>query len=149
MRKLLIPGVFLASLTLAGCGSVERIPFVHRIDVQQGNVITQEQIDQLKPGMTTRQVRFTLGTPMIVDVFHQDRWDYVYYLKRGKGSETQSRKLVVFFKDNRLERFDSDPMPVETQADNLILGRNPKDTPKPPPGRTDSGNELPPPPTRQ
>ena len=143
----------LALAALAGCESVRGWApnFVqpYRPDVPQGNVITKEMVEQLRPGMSRDQVRFLLGTPMLASLFHQDRWDYVYYLKRGKGSETQSRKLVVYFKENRLDRFDADPMPIETQADNLILGRNPKDTPKPPPGRVDTGNELPPPPTRQ
>jgi outer membrane protein assembly factor BamE len=67
-------------------------------------------------------------------VFHQDRWDYVYLLKRGTGSEVQSRRLTVFFKDGRLDRFSTDDMPPEALADNLILGRNPKSLPKPPPG---------------
>ncbi len=105
----------------------------YRPDVQQGNVVTKEMVDQLNPGMTRDQVRFLLGTPALVSVFHQDRWDYVYLLKRGKGSEVQSRKLTVYFKDNRVERFDADEMPPETLADNLILGRKPKDLPKPPP----------------
>jgi outer membrane protein assembly factor BamE len=139
-------------VALAGCESLRSWtpPFMqpYRPDVQQGNVVTREMVDQLRPGMSRDQVRFLLGTPMLASVFHQDRWDYIYYLKRGKGSEMQSRKLVVYFKDSRLERFESDAMPIETMADNLILGRNPKDTPKPPPGRVDAGNELPPVPTR-
>jgi outer membrane protein assembly factor BamE len=89
--------------------------------------------DQLAAGMTRDQVRFLMGTPALVSVFHQDRWDYVYLLKRGKGSEVQSRRLTVHFKDNRVARFDADEMPPEALADNLILGRNPKALPKPPP----------------
>lgn len=105
----------------------------YRPDVQQGNVVTKEMVDQLAAGMTRDQVRFLLGTPALVSVFHQDRWDYVYLLKRGKGSEVQSRRLTVFFKDNRVERFESDEMPPEALADNLILGRKPKAVPKAPP----------------
>jgi outer membrane protein assembly factor BamE len=111
-------------------------------DVQQGNVVTQEMVDQLRPGMTREQVRFLLGTPLLVSVFHQDRWDYVYRLARGSG-EVQSRRLVVFFKDNRLERFESDPMPSEALADNLILGRQPKAAPKPPPKEPQAPISLP------
>lgn len=110
MRKLLIPGVFLASMMLAGCGSVDRIPFIHRIDVQQGNVITQEQIDQLKPGMSKRQVRFTLGTPMIADVFHQERWDYVYRMEPGKG-EIEQHRVTLYFADDALARIEGDFRP--------------------------------------
>ena len=109
----------------------------YRPDVQQGNVVTKEMVDQLAPGMSRDQVRFLLGTPALVSVFHQDRWDYVYLLKRGKGSELQSRRLTVFFKDNRVAHFESDEMPPEALADNLILGRNPKELPKPPPGAAD------------
>ncbi|HEU0202459.1 MAG TPA: outer membrane protein assembly factor BamE [Burkholderiaceae bacterium] len=105
----------------------------YRPDVQQGNVVTQEMAEQLRPGMTRDQVRFLLGTPLLVSVFHRDRWDYVYYLQRGKGDEKQQRRLTVFFKDERLERFVSDEMPPERLADNLILGRNPKAVPKAPP----------------
>ncbi len=109
----------------------------YRPDVQQGNVVTREMVDQLAPGMSRDQVRFLLGTPALVSVFHQDRWDYVYLLKRGKGSELQSRRLTVFFKDNRVAHFESDEMPPEALADNLILGRNPKELPKPPPSAAD------------
>ncbi|MEW5879069.1 MAG: outer membrane protein assembly factor BamE [Pseudomonadota bacterium] len=125
-----------AVLTLAGCESVRTWTptFLkpYRPDVQQGNVVTKEMVDQLRPGMSREQVRFLLGTPLLTSVFHQDRWDYVYRLARGSG-EVQERKLVVFFKDNRLERFESDEMPSEALADNLILGRTPKTAPKPPP----------------
>jgi len=148
--RILSAGLVLA--TLAGCESVRGWApnFIqpYRPDVPQGNVVTQEMVEQLRPGMSREQVRFLLGTPMLASMFHQDRWDYVYYLKRGKGAEMQSRKLVVYFKDNRLERFDADTMPPETQADNLILGRNPKDTPKTPPGKVDTGSAIPPAPTR-
>lgn len=127
---------------LVGCESVRQWtpPLLqpYRPDVQQGNVVTKEMVDQLASGMTRDQVRFLMGTPALVSVFHQDRWDYVYLLKRGKGSEVQSRRLTVFFKDNRVERFDSDDMPPEALADNLILGRNPKALPKPPPSSAEA-----------
>lgn len=126
-----------AALLLAGCDSMRgwTPTFIqpYRPDVQQGNVVTREMVEQLRPGMTRDQVRFLLGTPLVASLFHQDRWDYVYYLKRGKGTETQQRKLTVLFKDNRLESFTADEMPPETMADNLILGRKPKPLPKAPP----------------
>ena len=109
MRKLLIPGVFFATL-LSGCGSVDKLPFVHRIDVQQGNVITQENVDQLKPGMTKRQVRFTLGTPMIADTFHADRWDYVYRMEPGKG-EIEQKRVSLHFKNDTLVGIEGDYRP--------------------------------------
>ncbi|MFA7386517.1 MAG: outer membrane protein assembly factor BamE [Thiohalobacteraceae bacterium] len=111
MQKLLIPALLIASL-LGGCGSVERVPFIHRIDVQQGNVITQEMIDQLKPGMSKRQARFTLGSPMVADIFHQDRWDYVYRMTPGKG-ETERKRVTLFFQDDTLVRIEGDYRPSE------------------------------------
>ncbi|MBI5460722.1 MAG: outer membrane protein assembly factor BamE [Gammaproteobacteria bacterium] len=114
MRKLLIPGVFIATL-LNGCGSVDKLPFVHRIDVQQGNVITQENIDQLKPGMTKRQVRFTLGSPMIADTFHPDRWDYVYRMEPGKG-EIEQKRVSLRFKDDALIGIEGDYRPTPQPA---------------------------------
>lgn len=109
MQKLLIPGVLIASL-LTGCGSVDKLPFVHRIDVQQGNIVTQEMVDQLKPGMTKRQVQFTLGSPMIVDVFHQERWDYLYRMTPGKGAIEQKR-VTLHFKDDALVQIEGDYRP--------------------------------------
>ena len=109
MQKLLIPAVFIASL-LSACGSVEKLSFVHRIDVQQGNIVTQEMVDQLKPGMTRRQVEFTLGSPMIVDVFHQDRWDYLYRMQPGKGAVEQKR-VTLYFKNDALVQIAGDYRP--------------------------------------
>ena len=114
MQKLLIPGVLIATL-LSGCGSVEKLPFIHRIDVQQGNVINQEMIDQLKPGMTKRQVRFTLGSPMIVDAFHQDRWDYVYRMEPGKG-EIEQKRVSLYFRDDALTQIPGDYRPTPQPA---------------------------------
>ncbi len=110
MQKLLISGALIASLLLTGCGSVERLPFVHRIDIQQGNVITQEMVDQLKPGMSKRQVRFSLGTPMISDVFHADRWDYVYRMDPNKG-DIERQQVSLFFEDDVLVRIAGDYRP--------------------------------------
>ena len=118
---------FLATaLMVAACGSVTNyLPgFLtpYRPDVQQGNVITSDMVDQLRPGMTRDQVKFMLGTPLLTDGFHPDRWDYLYYLNPRTGAP-QRRNLVVYFKDNRLDHFTSDPMPPESMADNLILGK--------------------------
>lgn len=93
---LLVPLLLLVSL-VSGCSSVPRIVTEYRIDVQQGNVLTQEMVSQLRPGLSRDQVRFILGTPMLVDVFHADRWDYVYRLQKGKTGEVETRKLSTFF----------------------------------------------------
>lgn len=135
----------LGAASLTGCetarGLLPSFLQPYRPDVQQGNVVTKEMVEQLRPGMTTDQVRFLLGTPMANSVFHRDRWDYVYYLKRGKGSEVQNRRLTVFFKEGRLDRFESDEMPAETMADNLILGRDAKKMPKPASRPTNPGTD--------
>jgi outer membrane protein assembly factor BamE len=122
---------------LAGCGSMRSVlpPFLqpYRPDVQQGNVVTKEMVDQLRESMTRDQVRFLLGTPLLTSVFHTDRWDYIYYLKRGKGDEQQLRRVTVVFKNDRLASVHADEVPPEKMADNLILGRNPKAVPQAPP----------------
>ncbi|MCS6945080.1 MAG: outer membrane protein assembly factor BamE [Sutterellaceae bacterium] len=135
MHRLLL--LLLAAASLGGCEALRTWTpgFVqpYRPDVQQGNVVTQEMVEQLQQGMTRDQVRFLLGTPLLTSVFHRDRWDYVYYLQRGKGNERQLRRLTVYFENDRLQRVESDPMPPEKLADNLILGRRPKAVPQPPP----------------
>lgn len=78
-----------------------------RIDARQGNYVTQEMLSQLAPGMTREQVRFILGSPLLVDVFHADRWDYVYRLSAGYA-EPQQRAISVFFVDGKLSRVGGD-----------------------------------------
>jgi outer membrane protein assembly factor BamE len=138
MPRIAVASALAASLLLlAGCQSVANVmprylkPY--EPDVQQGNVVTKEMVDQLAPGMSREQVRFLLGTPMLTSIFHLERWDYVYRLQRGNSGEVQSRRMVVYFKDHRLDHFDADQMPPEAMADNLILGRSPKSEPTPPP----------------
>ena len=95
----------LVLLLITGCSSVPSV--LYRIDVQQGNVITQEMVDKLKLGMTRSQVRFVLGTALIDDVFHKDRWDYVYRLVQ-QGNLVEEYKLTVFFEDDKLARTEGD-----------------------------------------
>ena len=81
----------------------------YKIDVQQGNVLSQEAVAQLKPGQTRDQVRFILGTPLISDIFHQQRWDYVYRYQSGQTGKIEERKFIVFFNaEGRLERVGGD-----------------------------------------
>jgi outer membrane protein assembly factor BamE len=89
-------------LALGGCLSV------YKMDVQQGNVISQEMVDQLKPGMTRSQVRFVLGTPLVSDPFHPERWDYIYHFRRGAAPEAESRRLTVIFQNDTLARIVGD-----------------------------------------
>jgi outer membrane protein assembly factor BamE len=105
-----------ALLALAACKSVEvpKLPGVtpYRMVIQQGNFISQEMVEQLKPGMTKEQVRFVLGTPLVADIFHADRWDYVYYRELPNGKKEQ-RNLVVMFEGSKLTRVVGDLMPPE------------------------------------
>jgi outer membrane protein assembly factor BamE len=93
----------LVLLLLAGCSSVPSV--LYKIEIQQGNVITQDMVDKLKPGMSRSQVRFALGSPLISDPFHDNRWDYVYRLEQ-KGRLVEQRKLTVFFEGDNLVRID-------------------------------------------
>ena len=98
-------------LFINGCSVLPSVPSVpsvlYKIDVQQGNVITQEMVDKLKPGMSRSQVRFILGTALIDDVFHKDRWDYIYRLVQH-GNLVDEYKLTVFFEDDKLVRTNGD-----------------------------------------
>jgi len=104
-----LPISLAALMLLAGCSYVPRIPGVtpYRIDIQQGNYISQDMVGQLKPGMSKEQVRLTLGTPLLTDIFHADRWDYVYWREKP-GAKLEQRKLTVFFEDGKLARVDGD-----------------------------------------
>ena len=95
---------------LAGCGNFTLFPGVHRIQIQQGNIIEQKMVDQLKPGMTKAQVRFVLGTPLIADTFDQDRWDYYYSRKDGDGNISKN-KFSVFFDEDKLKSFEGNIAP--------------------------------------
>jgi outer membrane protein assembly factor BamE len=81
---------------------------VYRVNVQQGNFLTSETVDQLKEGMTRSQVRFLLGTPMVPDAFDKDRWDYLYVMQRGRLREPERRRLTVFFADDKVARFENE-----------------------------------------
>jgi len=107
---------------IAGCSSFE-VPDTldvtsklnpYRIDIRQGNLVTQDMVGQLKAGMSREQVRFVLGSPMLADVFHPDRWDYVYYFKPGnKPEDTQQRRLIVYFEDDKLVSVGGDVVAAE------------------------------------
>ena len=116
MRKLLILISTIASLFLAACAEdpvVNRLPFVFRIDVQQGNVITQEMVNQLRVGMTKRQVQFILGAPMIIDPFHAERWDYVYLYNPGSDgkSDATEQRVTLTFEDDHVKTITGTLLP--------------------------------------
>ena len=102
-RAALPCGALLLMLGLAGC--------VYRMDVQQGNLLDAEQVDQVEVGMTRSQVRFLLGTPMVIDSFDADRWDYVYSLRRGHERHVTRRHLIVWFDGDKVTKVE-EPIPV-------------------------------------
>lgn len=118
MQKVLIyTFVMLCIATLTGCGSTSRsssrlisFPGAYKIDVQQGNVITQKMVNQLRPGMTRNKVRFVMGSPLLEDSFNKNRWDYVYSLQPG-GKERSQRVLTIFFKDDGISSISGDFKP--------------------------------------
>jgi len=89
--------VALVAALVSACSSVPRIVNEYKIDVQQGNVLTQDMVSQLRPGLSKDQVRFILGTPVLMDMFHANRWDYVYRMQKGSSGEVESRKFSAFF----------------------------------------------------
>jgi outer membrane protein assembly factor BamE len=117
------PTLFLlaAAAALAGCSSLQPstdkwLGFItpYRIDIMQGNVVTQELAAQVKPGMSREQVRDLLGSPLLTSAFHADRWDYVFTLRR-QGVEPQRRSIVATFKDNKLDKLEAPDLPSERE----------------------------------
>ncbi len=102
-----------ATSVLAGCSfdSVVGVVDPYRIDVRQGNYVDQDMLSQLRRGMTRDQVRFVMGSPLVVDMFREDRWDYVYRFRPARG-DLQQRVISVFFVDNLLDRVEGDVQPA-------------------------------------
>ena len=105
MRTILL--VLLLLPLLAACNPLRALS-VYRMEIQQGNYLTQEMVSKLQAGMTRDQVRFVLGTPLLVDIFHDNRWDYVYRRQRADSREVEERRLSVFFDNDRLVRIEGD-----------------------------------------
>lgn len=102
--RLLPVALVVASTFLhSGCSSNFGFPGVYRINVQQGNIITQEMVDQLKVGMSRRQVRFIMGTPLVEDTFHADRWDYRYLVRNGEDTLADDHLTVIFQGDELVD----------------------------------------------
>mgnify|MGYP001829254235 CR=1 FL=1 len=115
IRQALGLSALLLMVLLAGCSSWG-FPGVYRINVEQGNIVTMEMLDQLKPGMTRRQVRYVLGTPLIEDPFHTDRWEYMYLIRNGQNTLAE-RRLTVFFEGDKLIHFTSSVPPSSEVAE--------------------------------
>lgn len=117
-------GVVLSALLVSACNLITP----YRLDIQQGNVITPEMIGKLQPGMTRGQVRFALGTPLVVDPFRQDRWDYVYLLMK-QGEVKERRRIIVVFKDDKLVGFEGDVVPLWPDRERGSLDGKPAPAP--------------------
>lgn len=105
------------------------------MDIQQGNYVSQEMVSQLKVGMTKEQVRYVLGTPLVTDIFHADRWDYVYYKDPRRGTR-EGRKIAVVFENGKLARVMGDVVPAEPKSQAPAPGESapaaaPQAVPKP------------------
>ncbi|ROL76771.1 outer membrane protein assembly factor BamE [Pseudomonas vranovensis] len=134
--KLLLTSLtFVGLLALAGCS----FPGVYKIDIQQGNVVTQDMIDQLRPGMTRRQVRFIMGNPLIQDTFHTNRWDYLYSLQPGGGERQQERMSIFFNENDQLSSLSGDFMPGVSRDQEILGGSG--DTTVSPTGTTEPATQ--------
>jgi outer membrane protein assembly factor BamE len=136
--------VILMIFLLAGCKQVPMLPSLtpYKIDVQQGNYVNQQMVAKLKPGMTRAQVRFILGTPLVVDPFRTDRWDYVYLLNK-RGEVTEQRRIAVIFEQDKLKRIEGDVVAASIGAVKDESGARlpaPTET-KPQPGATPAKSE--------
>ncbi len=106
-RSIRLAAFLFATLALAGCSFIPQIS-PYRMEIQQGNMVNQEMVSKLTVGMTKEQVRFILGTPLIIDPFRVDRWDYVFLRQPENSSEVEKRRIVVFFEENKLKRLEGD-----------------------------------------
>lgn len=104
MRKLLINIGICVALAVSGCS-------IHRVDVQQGNVLEKEELDKLKKGMSKKQVMFLLGTPLLQDAFQTNRWDYIYTYKKGQETELDRKRLTLHFKNDTLQKIENKGYP--------------------------------------
>lgn len=143
MRRLVILGLTLLlglALLSAGCtrgkradnpyrGSVlSNLPFVYKMTVQQGNIITEGMVNQLELGMNPAQVRFLLGTPLLTDMFHSNRWDYIYTIRRGHDP-MEIKRLTLWFEEDQLVSIEGFARPNPNQAPNQALDQGPDQGP--------------------
>ncbi|MBA3596683.1 MAG: outer membrane protein assembly factor BamE [Methylibium sp.] len=134
-RHARMPALLLASLALAGCSSLQSsdsflgVITPYRMEIVQGNVVTKEMAAAIKPGMTRAEVRSVLGSPLLTDIFHADRWDYVFTIRR-QGAPYQQRRVTVRFDGEGMKSFEADELPSErdfvASIDTRSTGRVPK-----------------------
>jgi outer membrane protein assembly factor BamE len=120
MRPTLVVSLLAAALLAGACSAydstsrkVANAITPYRINIVQGNFVSREAASQLREGMTRDQVKFLLGTPLLTDVFHANRWDYVFSFRRGNTPVVQQRRYTVFFDGDRLVKFGGDELPSE------------------------------------
>ncbi len=117
MKPIFVALVFGLLVASSGC--------VYRINIQQGNLLEEDIVSQVRPGMTRSQIRFLLGTPMVEDSFHSNRWDYVYYFKLGKSKKASRQRLVVFFDEDIVSdviREKSTEIEIESEGRSILRG---------------------------
>lgn len=131
-----LPAIFvLAAGAVAGCSSLQSsdnllgVITPYRIEVVQGNALTREQVAQVKPGMNRNQVRDILGSPLLADIFHNDRWDYMFTIRR-QGADPQRRSVVVLFEGDQLKSIDAGELPSEREFIAAISTAEPGRVPK-------------------
>jgi outer membrane protein assembly factor BamE len=107
MRKIHIPALLLCFIAINGCTAY--VP-----TIQQGNILDADQYDKLKPGMSKRQVSFVMGTPLLQDPFHKNRWDYVHTIKPGNSKKTSIQRLTLYFENDSLARIDKSELAKHT-----------------------------------
>lgn len=108
-------------LNLSGCGS--RLLTVFKIDIQQGNAVEPEKVEQLEIGMNKEQVEFLMGTPLVTDPFHPDRWDYVYFLLPGHG-EREKRHVILFFEGDQIKEIIKRELPEAVATEDVENAEN-------------------------
>ncbi len=113
LLKLLLPVLIISTTLISGCGSSVPTIKPFKMDIQQGNVVTSKMLLQLKPGMTKSQVRFIMGTPLVVDSFHKDRWDYFYQMRQA-GKIVEQRRVILDFEKELLTKVRGDVVPAGT-----------------------------------
>lgn len=122
MQKLLI-SIIASSALLGGCSNLsmpDSVPdLVHKIDIQQGNIVNQNMINKLEPGMSKRQVHFIMGSPMISDTFHPARWDYLYRLHKSGHAPTETKRVSLHFDKEQLVGIEGDIRPLPVAADDV------------------------------
>jgi len=127
MQKLLI-SIIASSALLSGCSNLsmpevsmpDALPdLVHKVEIQQGNIVNQQMVNRLEPGMSKRQVSFIMGSPMISDTFHAARWDYLYRLHKSGHAPTETRRVSLHFENEQLVRIEGDIRPEPVPEDEV------------------------------